>query len=105
GGLGLEGGGAAGWPGVGCKGSGAGCTGAGAGMLSWSTERGAALCDDITASTSETKRKMPAHHHVILVSSVVACRPPMNCSVPAPPPSDANPPPWPAWSSTAAVRM
>src|SRR2546429_687921 len=29
----------------------------------------------------------------------------MNCSVPAPPPSDANPPPCPAWSRTAAVRI
>src|SRR2546423_9514881 len=29
----------------------------------------------------------------------------MNCSVPAPPPSDANPPPCPAWSSTAVVRI
>src|SRR5205814_5331177 len=29
----------------------------------------------------------------------------MNCSVPAPPPSDANPPPCPAWSRTAVVRI
>src|SRR5437868_15399298 len=29
----------------------------------------------------------------------------MNCSVPAPPPSDANPPPCPACSNTAVVRI
>src|SRR5437763_16502586 len=29
----------------------------------------------------------------------------MNCSVPAPPPSDANPPPCPAWSRTAVVAV
>ena len=68
-----------------------GWTGAGAGTFPSSTERGAALFDDRTASTSEMNRKIPAHHHVIFVSSVVAWRPPMNCSVPAPPPSDANP--------------
>src|SRR5437762_13359531 len=36
---------------------------------------------------------------------LVACRPPMNCPVPAPPPSDARPPPWPACSNTAVVRI
>src|SRR6266576_1649107 len=82
-----------GWAGALCdgcvvgSGSGVGCIGAGAGTLPSSTERGAALFDDMNASTSETDKKIPAHHQVILVSSVVACRPPMNCSVPAPPPS------------------
>src|SRR2546429_683505 len=57
------------------------------------------------ARTSEMNRKIPAHHQVILVSKLVACRPPMNCSVPAPPPSDASPPPWPACSNTAVVRI
>src|SRR5207237_8798381 len=77
------------------SGSGVGCTGAGAGTFPSSTERGAALFDDITARISETERKLPAHHHVILVSSVVAWRPPMNRPVPAPPPRAANPPPRP----------
>ena len=66
---------------------------------------GAALCADMTARISDTNRKMPAHHQVTLVSRVVAWRPPMNCSVPAPPPSDARPPPWPACSRTAVVRI
>src|SRR5207302_330555 len=57
------------------------------------------------ARTREMNKKIPAHHQVILVSKVVACRPPMNCSVPAPPPSDASPPPWPACSNTAVVRI
>src|SRR5687767_1019920 len=54
--------------------------------------------------TSARKRKTPAVHHVTLVSSVVAWRPPMIVSVPAPPPMDASPPPCPAWSNTAAAR-
>src|SRR5205085_6866082 len=49
--------------------------------------------------------RIPGSHHGILVSRVVAWRPPMTCSVPAPPPSDANPPPCPACSSTAVVRI
>src|SRR5256885_11359671 len=57
------------------------------------------------ARTREMNRKIPAHHQEILVSKVVACRPPMNCSVPAPPPSDASPPPWPARSNTAVGRI
>ena len=91
--------------GVAGSGNGVGCTGAGAGAPPSSTERGAALCADITARISEMNRKRPAHHQVTLVSNVVACRPPMNCSVPAPPPSDASPPPWPACSNTAVVRI
>src|SRR5207244_7464998 len=105
GGVLLEGCGALCCGGVVGSGSGAGWTGAGAGTFPSSTERGAALFDDMTASTSETTKKIPAHHHVIFVSSVVAWRPPMNCSVPAPPPSDANPPPCPACSMTAVVRI
>ena len=54
------------------SGSGVGCTGAGAGTFPSSTERGAPLFDDITASTSETNKKSPAHHQVAFVSSVVA---------------------------------
>ena len=46
---------------------------------------------------------MPAHHQVMVCSSVVACRPPMNISVPDPPPSDASPPPCPACSRMAAA--
>src|SRR2546425_8386891 len=106
GGLWLEGcGGVFCGAGLAGSGSGVGCTGAGAGAPPSSTERGAALCADMKARTREMNRKIPAHHQVILVSKVVACRPPMNCSVPAPPPSDASPPPWPACSNTAVVRI
>jgi len=48
---------------------------------------------------------MPAVHHVTFVSKVVAWRPPMIVSVPAPPPMVASPPPCPAWSSTAVARI
>src|SRR5207253_1067886 len=106
GGLWLEGcGGVFCGAGLAGSGSGVGWTGAGAGAPPSSTERGAALCADMKARTREMNKKIPAHHQVILVSKVVAGRPPMNCSVPAPPPSDASPPPWPACSNTAVVRI
>src|SRR5207244_13577035 len=63
------------------------------------------LCVEMKARTSERDGKVPAYHQGILVSQVAAGRPPMNCSVPAPPPSDASPPPWPACSNTAVVRI
>src|ERR1700752_1077525 len=54
---------------------------------------------------SAMNRKIPAVHHVTLVSRVVAWRPPMIVSVPAPPPSVESPPPCPACSSTALARI
>src|SRR5438034_1091024 len=60
---------------------------------------------DTHPGSSGTNRQLPAHHQVILATKLVACRPPMNRSVPAPPPSDASPPPWPACSKTAVVRI
>src|SRR3989454_11463478 len=78
GGLWLEGcGGVFCGAGLAGSGSGVGCTGAGAGAPPWSTERGAALCADMKARTSEMKRKIPAHHQVILVSKEIgraSCR-------------------------------
>src|SRR2546421_13084280 len=55
--------------------------------------------------TKARNRKMPAVHHVTFVSKVVAWRPPMIVSVPAPPPMVASPPPCPACSSTAVARI
>src|SRR5687768_16214418 len=59
----------------------------------------------MNVSTSARNRKIPAVHQVTLVSSVVAWRPPMIVSVPAPPPIVASPPPCPACSSTAVARI
>src|SRR6266487_3965643 len=59
----------------------------------------------MNVNTSARNRKIPAVHQVTLVRSVVACRPPMMVSVPAPPPSDASPPPCPACSRTAVARI
>src|SRR5262245_29708502 len=55
--------------------------------------------------TSARNRKIPAVHQVTLVSSVVACRPPMIVPVPGPPPMAASPPPGPACNSTAVARI
>src|SRR5213593_3627090 len=105
----LEGGGAAGAAGAGCgvlwSGSGVACIGAGAGASVSITDLGPAPREDMMARTRDTNRKIPAPHQLTLVNRVVACRPPMNCWVPAPPPSDASPPPWPACSNTAVVRI
>src|SRR5437667_7464358 len=59
----------------------------------------------MNVSISARNRKMPAVHHVTFVSSVVAWRPPMIVSVPAPPPIVASPPPCPACNSTAVARI
>src|SRR2546423_4211705 len=67
-----------GWVGALCdggvvgSGSGVGCTGAGAGTFPSSTERGALLFDDITASTSQKNKKIVAYHQKGLVSRVVS---------------------------------
>src|SRR5437899_486261 len=59
----------------------------------------------MNVSTNARKRNIPAVHQVTLVSSVVAWRPPMIVSVPAPPPMLASPPPCPACNSTAVARI
>src|SRR5438045_2609555 len=104
--------------GVGCgagAGGAVGCVSIGSGVLCaapagcWpcpsSTERSCEPDCEMNDSTSARNRKIPAVHHVSLVSSVVAWRPPMTVSVPAPPPRPASPPPCPAWSSTAVARI
>src|SRR2546430_16510043 len=70
-----------GWAGALCdgcvvgSGSGVGWIGARAGTLPSSTERGAALFDDIKASSSETNKKIAAHHQGSLVMRQEALRP------------------------------
>src|SRR5206468_3452398 len=89
-------------------GSGVFCTGAGA-CCPWpppsSTDRTGEPDCVMNDSTSARNKKIPAVHHVTLVGNVVAWRPPMIVSVPAPPPMVASPPPCPACNSTAVARI
>src|SRR5512134_955672 len=94
------------WPAGGALWSGSGvvCTGCGAGMLPSSTDVGRPPRADRMASTNASNRKIPADQRVTWVRMVTAWRPPIRTSVPAPPPSDARPPPCPAWSRTEVTR-
>src|SRR5262245_7977666 len=68
--------------------------------LNWPCRIDSGVCCrlETTERISETARKILPDTHEALVSSVAACLPPIRVSVPAPPPMDARPPPFPDWS-------
>jgi hypothetical protein len=69
---------------------------------SWRSLEEARVPADISDRRRESTRKIPPHHQLMRVSRVTDCRLPSTLSV-VPPPSEASPPPCPAWSRTTVA--